>query len=147
LNEQWIRRYFKIEQKDLANFDDPRHKIIDRGGEIFMAILDGEVVGCVALLKSRDEDCSFELAKMAVDERYQRRGIGRAVMNAAIEWARRKRARRIWLETNHTLTPALTLYAACGFRPIPLERVKPSPYIRADVFLELWLEPEWVKYI
>jgi GNAT superfamily N-acetyltransferase len=145
LNEEWIRRYFEIEDKDRASFDDPQHKIIDRGGEIFMAILDGETVGCVALLKSGD--CSYELAKMAVDERFQRRGIGRAVIRAAIEWARNRRARRIWLETNHALTPAIALYSVCGFTPIPPERVKPSAYKRADVFLELWLEPEWVRYL
>ena len=147
LNEEWIRRYFKLEPKDMVNFEDPQHKIIDKGGEIFMALLDGQAVGCVAMLKSHEDIRSYELAKMAVDSRFHRRGIGRAVMNAAIDWARKKRAKRVWLETNHTLTPALTLYSACGFKPIPPERVKPSPYERADVFMELWLEPEWVKYI
>lgn len=145
LNEEWIRRDFKIEEKDLASFDDPQHKIIDGGGQIFMAMLDGVAVGCVALLKM--DGRTYELAKMATDECFRRRGIGRALMNAAIAWARQQKARRLYLETNHVLTPAMKLYESCGFRYIPKERQKPSPYVRSDVQMEMCLEPEWVQYI
>jgi GNAT superfamily N-acetyltransferase len=76
---------------------------------------------------------------MAVDERYQGRGIGRSVMNAAIEWARRKGVRRLWLETNHALTPAIRLYESCGFRHIAAAQRISSEYERSDVQMELWL--------
>ena len=78
-----------------------------------------------------------ELVKMATDECYQRRGIGRALMQAAIEWARQHRVRRLYLETNHTLTPAIRLYEASGFKHMPPQL---TPYRRADVFMEMWLE-------
>ena len=47
----------------------------------------------------------------------------------------------LYLETNHVLTPAIHLYEAVGFRNLPQERVTPSPYARADVFMEMVLEP------
>src|SRR4051794_14289891 len=144
LNEAWIGKYFGLEPKDLATFDDPRRKIIDKGGQIFMAFCGDIAVGCVALLKMSGKVRSYELAKMATDENYQRRGIGRALIHAAITWARQQGARCLYLETNHTLTPALKLYESSGFKYMPPQ---PTPYQRADVFMELWLEPEWVKYI
>jgi ribosomal protein S18 acetylase RimI-like enzyme len=73
---------------------------------------------------------------MATDERHQRRGIGRALMDAAIQWARAHRARRLYLETNHTLDAAQRLYVSVGFQRIPPQ---PTPYKRADVFMELLL--------
>ena len=108
-----------------------------------MAFVDGEPVGCCALLKM--SDTTMEVAKMAVDESYQGQGIGRAVLAAVIDYARQKKLHRLYLETNHTLTPALKLYESMGFHPVPEERVMKSPYRRADVFLELWLEPKWLQ--
>ena len=64
LNREWIETYFKIEASDIETFshvDD----IIEQGGQIFIALHDGEVVGCCAL-KYHDEKQSYELAKMAV---------------------------------------------------------------------------------
>lgn len=145
LNERWIAKYFRLEEKDSITLSDPQTHILDEGGQVFMAILDGVAVGCVALAKM--DEHSYELIKMAVDESYQRRGIGRAVMNAAIEWARKQGARRLWLETNHALAPALKLYETSGFKYIPKEKHEPSPYQRSDVQMEMWLEPEWAKYL
>jgi GNAT superfamily N-acetyltransferase len=134
LNLAWIEKYFGAEAKDLQAFEDPQSKIVAQGGEIFIATIDEIAVGCVALLKLSDGE--YEVAKMATDERHQRRGIGRALMDAAIQWARAHRARRLYLETNHTLDAAQRLYASVGFQRIPPQ---PTPYKRADVFMELLL--------
>ena len=144
LNEAWIAKYFGIEAKDQETFADPQHKIIQPGGQIFFAILDGVAVGTVGLLRMPGEVSSYELIKMATDENHQRRGIARAVVNAAIRWARQRKACRLYLETNSSLTPAITLYESVGFKHIPPQA---TPYKRADVFMEMWLEPEWAKYI
>lgn len=143
LNEAWISKYFRLEEKDRVVLGNPETYILAKGGQIFMALLDGETVGCCALLKM--SDTTMEVAKMAVDERYQGQGIGRAVLAAVIDYARKNKLSRLYLETNHTLTPALKLYESMGFRPVPEDRVMKSPYRRADVYLELWLEPKWVE--
>jgi putative acetyltransferase len=85
---------------------------------------------------SQDE---FEVAKMAVTTGYQGRGIGRRLLQAAIEEAQRMRARRLYLETNHILEPAIRLYESLGFRRLQPAQVTPSPYDRADVYMELML--------
>lgn len=144
LNEAWIAKYFGIEAKDRETFADPQHKIIEPGGQIFLAFLDGVAVGTVGLLRMPGKVHSYELIKMATDKNYQRRGIARAVIQAAIEWARQQKACRLYLETNSSLIPAIRLYESVGFRHIPPQ---PTPYKRADVFMEMSLEPEWVKYI
>ena len=58
----------------------------------------------------------------------------RAVMERAIAFARERGAKRILLYTNHKLTAALHLYAACGFREIPLGENK---YLESDRKMEL----------
>lgn len=137
LNEEWITRYFRMEPKDQETLADPHSKILEPGGRIFLAILDGRAVGCCALLRTAEGE--FEVAKMAVTPACQGAGVGRKLLRAVIEAARSSGARRLFLETNHQLAPAIQLYRSCGFQPIPEDRIEPSPYARADVFLELFL--------
>jgi putative acetyltransferase len=137
LNEEWIVRYFQMEAKDHQVLGDPETYILHPGGAILMAIVDGTAAGCCAL-QVLDEQ-SYEVSKMAVSPAYQGRGIGRHLLLATIEEGRLLGARRLYIETNDKLTPAITLYGACGFRPVPGDRLKPSPYARANVHLELWL--------
>ncbi|MGZ4788221.1 MAG: GNAT family N-acetyltransferase [Terriglobales bacterium] len=143
LNEAWISKYFRLEEKDRETLGNPQKYILGPGGEIFIALVDGEIVGCVAMVKM--SDTTMELAKMAVDEAYRGQGIGRSLIAAAVDWARGRGLHRLYLETNHTLTPAITLYRSMGFRDVPEDRVMKSPYKRADVFMELWLAPRWVE--
>jgi putative acetyltransferase len=137
LNEEWITRYFRLEAKDEEALADPQSSILASGGRILFATIDGESVGCCALVRcSADE---FEVAKMAVTSACQGSGIGRKLLHATIEAARSAGARRLYLETNHTLTPAIRLYESLGFRHVPPERIVPSPYARADVYMEMIL--------
>jgi putative acetyltransferase len=136
LNEEWIERYFRLEEKDRETLNNPR-KILDAGGQIVMALLGEERVGCCALIRMGAAE--YEIAKMTVTDRYRGRGFGRAVLAGTIEEARRMGARLLYLETNSSLTPAITLYESLGFRHVPAERVVPSPYARADVFMEMSL--------
>ncbi len=137
LNEEWITRYFALEPKDRECFADPQKSILDRGGRIFFALRNGEVVGCCALLSMSGNE--FEVAKMAVTASSQRAGIGRSLLVQVIAEARASGARRLYLETNQKLAPAIQLYQSLGFRHLPPEQIIPSPYARADVYMELYL--------
>ncbi len=134
LNEQWIAKYFVIEEKDREVLGDPVRQILAPGGQIFMAIKDGRPIGCCALLAMPAG--VFEVAKMAVAEKERRHGVGRKLLEFAIEYAKRHSAQKLYIETNHTLPNAIRLYESCGFVHIPPERVHASPYARANVFLE-----------
>jgi GNAT superfamily N-acetyltransferase len=136
INLEWIARYFVVEAKDRQVLDSPRKYILDPGGAIFLA-MDGEKpVGAVALIVM-DEGC-VELAKMGVRPEAQGRGAGRRLVAAAIEKARAMGMKRVYIETNSKLGTALKLYHDAGFRP--LAEAIPSPYARADVQLELFLD-------
>jgi putative acetyltransferase len=134
LNEEWITRFFALEEKDLAMLGDPETNILARGGRIFFAICDGIAAGCVALQPMGDGE--FEIGKMAVTPASQGLGLGRKLMLRAIEAARESGATRLYLETNHVLTPAIALYESVGFTHLP---AGDSPYVRADVRMEMVL--------
>lgn len=137
LNEEWIAHYFRIEGKEAVILADPKGTILAGGGKIFFAIAQGRCVGCCALRRMTNDE--FEVAKMAVTPAFQGSGIGRKLLNAVIEAGRALGARRLYLETNHTLTHAIRLYESVGFRHLAPEEVTPSPYERADVFMEMLL--------
>ena len=131
LNIAWIAKHFAVEPKDLEVLEDPEGKILAKGGRIFLALHEGEPVGCVAMI--RMSDGGFEVAKMTVAEDLRGSGLGKRLMQACIDEGVRLGAPRLYLETNSSLAPALGLYRAMGFKDLaPV----PSPYVRADVFME-----------
>ena len=133
LNLDWIARLFKVEASDLEVLGDPQTAIIDKGGQIFFALENERPVGTVAVM--RVSDGRYELAKMAVSPSHQGRGIGELLGRAAVEWARQAGARSLFLETNSSLANAIRLYERLGFIRTPFP--SPSPYARADVYMEL----------
>lgn len=71
LNEEWIKTFFTMEAGDYKLLDNPQKYIIDKGGYIIVALLNGEAVGTCALVKISDEPLRFELSKMAVSPKAQ----------------------------------------------------------------------------
>ena len=113
LNLQWIEEFFVIEEEDLKILSNPKSYVIDKGGEIFFALYEGNVIGTSAVVAT--EPGIFELAKMSVEIFFQGKGVGRILINASIEFARSKGASEIFLITNNKLIPALNLYKSSGF--------------------------------
>jgi len=134
LNEEWITRFFVLEPADRKVLDAPEANIIAVGGHILIALLGADVVGTCALLKVDTE--SYELAKMAVAPRAQGKGIGRQLGEAAISLARAQGARRLYLESNTKLEPAIALYRGLGFTERP---ARGSSYTRCNLHMELAL--------
>ena len=77
----------------------------------------GEVAGTFALLKV--SDTVFELSKMAVDEKFQGKNIGNAMMAFCLEEAKRMHLEKVTLHSNTILGPALHLYKKYGFIEVP----------------------------
>jgi ribosomal protein S18 acetylase RimI-like enzyme len=135
INLEWIERFFIVEQKDRDVLGNPRKYILDPGGAIFMALDGDQAVGAVALMVMGEG--SVELAKMGVRPAAQGRGAGRMLVAAVVDHARAMGMRRVYIETNSVLGPALKLYRDAGF--VPLKERIATPYQRADVQLELIL--------
>jgi DNA-binding MarR family transcriptional regulator len=138
LNAEWLRKYFYIEQIDHEVLSNPEVRIIEPGGEILFALLGDEVVGTCALLQ--EAPGVFELTKMAVTERVQGIGIGRALLAQAIAAFRKRKGRELFLESNSRLPNAIRLYADMGFEQQPGKRPD-SHYSRSDVYM-IWRDPE-----
>lgn len=137
LNEQWITRLFALEPADREVLGDPQGRIIATGGQVLLARLDGAAAGCVAVV-----NCGggiFELSKMAVSPEHRRRGLGRMLVQAAVDHARAAGASTLFLGSNRKLSDAVHLYESAGFRHVTPEEIGHMPYDRADVFMALQL--------
>jgi mannose-6-phosphate isomerase-like protein (cupin superfamily)/predicted GNAT family N-acyltransferase len=128
LNLEWLERYFRVEEGDIVSLNDPLHEIIGKGGAVFYARYNGEIVGTASLMRLDDEVC--ELGKMAVTDRAQGRGIGAALLRHALAVARRRAFRTIVLYSHTGLAPAIHLYRKHGFTEVDLE---PGHYARANI--------------
>ena len=135
LNTAWLEKYFVIEPIDKEMLGRPKQYFIDKGGHIFFAKINEDIVGTFALLK--DSDSVYELSKMAVDENYQGQKIGNKLMEFCIGKARNLKADKLILYSNTRLEPAIHLYKKFGFIEVPITH---SGYIRSNIKMELELK-------
>jgi len=80
---------------------------------IFLAYVDGECAGQIRLRRNWNQYAYVE--DIVVDVHFRRRGVGRALMERAIEWAKAKHLAGIMLETQNNNVAACRLYERCGF--------------------------------
>lgn len=138
LNVEWLQRWFVVEPFDHEVLNDPERYILAEGGHVLFAVDDsGHALGTVAL--RHDGGGVYELTKMAVAPAARGQGIGRALMDAALDLYRRLAGRELFLESSSKLGPALVLYESVGFRHHPAPRAG-SHYARADVHM-IWEPP------
>jgi len=135
LNISWIRELHRVEPSDQHMYDHPE-SYAQSENSIFAALEDGNVVGVCAL--KQDEDGEFELTKMAVDSRFQGRGIGKKLIDAVEDFARNELGvDRIYLISNTINAAAIRLYERCGWTTT-FEGSHPR-YQRANVGMEKYL--------
>lgn len=134
LNLEWLQKYFKVEPKDELILNNPVTEIINKGGLIFYAKFNDEIIGTVSLIKI--DETTFELSKMAITATAQGLGIGRKLIAFCIEEAQENKIQKLILYSNRKLKPALHLYESFGFKEIPVES---GVYERADIKMELLL--------
>ncbi|MHC4700628.1 MAG: bifunctional helix-turn-helix transcriptional regulator/GNAT family N-acetyltransferase [Planctomycetota bacterium] len=134
LNLAWIERHFVVEASDRRVLSNPRQEIIDKGGFVYFAKVGRSVVGTYAMI--RVDARTYEMAKMAVSEPFQKQGIGTRLLDHAIERAKALKLRRLVIYSNTRLAGAINLYFKKGFRVIPLEDYHNE---RANIKMELIL--------
>ncbi|RZJ52734.1 MAG: GNAT family N-acetyltransferase [Flavobacterium sp.] len=131
LNKAWLQKYFRVEEKDELVLSDPQKYIIDKGGMIFYARYNNEIIGTYSLIKI-DND-TFELGKMAVSDKAQGLGIGNKMLVHCLAVAEENNIKKLFLYSNRMLLPAIHLYEKFGFVEVPLED---GIYERADIKME-----------
>ena len=98
----WLLEYDLLEPVDLEMLAEP-HRFLSGGGRVLLARW-GEGKG------------QCELLKFGVKEAYRGRGIGTALMEAALQAARDAGQKKAVLTSNHQLREALRLYERFGFK-------------------------------
>lgn len=135
LNKAWLEEYFSVEPIDEWVLGNPEEAIIKPGGKILFAVLEGKIIGTVALKKIEGEQ-SYELTKMAVDKKFQGLGAGKILCQAAIAAAKALQGQKLVLYSTTSLANAIHIYKTLGFTEVDLEKGK---YNRANIKLEMAL--------
>lgn len=108
---------------ELLLLADPSPKLVEdyvARGQCFIAEKEEQVVGVYVLLPTRPE--TAELVNIAVDEAYQGQGIGKQLVNHAIQEAKRHGYKTLEIGTGNSSIDQLALYQKCGFRITGIDR-------------------------
>ena len=82
----------------------------------FVAVADGQDVGMVRGGEDRDEPTSAWLISMWVAPTHRGMGVGGALIDSVVEWARAEGYARMKLDVGDANEAAIRLYAKKGFR-------------------------------
>lgn len=104
------------------------------GGELWKAEVSGETAGSIAITKASDN--SAQLRWFALEERYQGVGIGKQLMDTAMEFSCTQQYQHVFLWTVNRLGAARVLYERYGFT---LTEEKPNhEWADGEVVEERW---------
>jgi DNA-binding MarR family transcriptional regulator/GNAT superfamily N-acetyltransferase len=93
------------------------HEVRPPAGEFFVAYLHGEPIGCGAV--KHHPDAPAEIKRMWIASRARGLGLGRRLLETLEACAKAHGARIGHIETNATLTEALSLYRSTGWVEVP----------------------------
>lgn len=105
-----VKPYEKIllvDPEDYTTFVDNPQKVI------FFADMDGQPVGQIKMVPWWNKFTYVE--ELTVDTPFRGKGVGRALLTRAIEWAKTQSFPGVTLETQTNNVPACMLYEKCGF--------------------------------
>jgi ribosomal protein S18 acetylase RimI-like enzyme len=90
-------------------------RALERADVFVVAEVDGEPVGLLMIVVPKWTDAA-EITDLAVDIAFRRMGTGRALVDAAADWAREKKYRALWVEPRADNHAAISFYLSLGFR-------------------------------
>lgn len=104
-----------------------RERLQLAGAATFLAVVDGRDVGLVVGAPYAGTPPAAGLFAMWVAPQARRRGVGAALVEAHLAWARAQGATRVLLDVADANAPAIGLYDALGFRPTGVTGTLPPP--------------------
>jgi len=102
-----------LEEAAARNTESWRSQVLEL--PTFVAVSDGQDVGMVRYAQDGTVAGTGWLISMWVAPHVRRQGVGGALVDAVIEWARSRGATRLLLDVADTNAPAVALYARKGF--------------------------------
>lgn len=110
----------QVEAEDRAIIRDPAAYYRSTGGEAFLAILDGQTVGAVAVKGLGPS--GFEFCKLVVTDAARGHGTERALVENCLDYSSAQGGPALYLQSFNARDVALGLYERMGF-----EHVTPPP--------------------
>jgi ribosomal protein S18 acetylase RimI-like enzyme len=107
---------------DLLLLSDPSEEVINEYIHLstrFIAKIDDKIVGALLLLKTRPR--TMEIMNVSVYDEYQNKGIGKKLINAAINYSKESKTETLEIGTGNPGVIQMMLYQKCGFRIIGVE--------------------------
>lgn len=120
-----IRKLTEAERApmDLLLLADPSKSIVEeylQRGDCYVAEVEEELVGVFVLLPTRPK--TVELVNIAVKETVQGKGVGKQLIQYAIDEALRSGYETIEIGTGNSSIGQLALYQKCGFRIVGVDQ-------------------------
>lgn len=132
-NTDWITDNFGyLEEEDQKLFQHIE-KSLEDGAMIYFAVDERENVLAACMARPLEKDGVWELCKLCSNKRLPHKGAGSAVFEAAMRWAIRHGAKKLFIQSNRKLKTALHIYEKYGFHEIQMESYE---YARGDIAFE-----------
>lgn len=93
--------------------EDTNYGFSETGPTVFFAEVNGKIAGRIKMLEWWNRFAYVD--DIAVNPEYRGAGIGRALLERGIQWARENNFPGVMLETQDDNVPACMLYRSCGF--------------------------------
>ena len=111
---------------------------VQPAGRLLLAMQDGQPAGCVCL-KGLDSGTA-EIKRLYVSPAFRGQEIGRQLVEALLDEARKSGYKRLVLDTHASMKKAQDLYKAFGFRVVKPPEDIPDTLKPFIIFMELDLE-------
>jgi len=111
------RRYIATDKVTVEQKNRWVKSIHDRGVLWVLAEIEGELAGSLSLARHRDSEKTKHVRGLAtgVAREYRGMGVGSALMDYAVRWARKRKVKKIVLSVFSTNRKAIALYKKFGF--------------------------------
>jgi len=110
----------------LTNYEQELERLPQGYAVILLALVDDQAAGCVALRRLEWHPPACEMKRLWVGDGFRGLGLGRRLIEEAIDWAASHGFASMYLDTVPAAMPdAVRLYTALGFAPV--ERYNANP--------------------
>lgn len=108
---------------DLLLLADPSRPLVEEyltNSLVLGFMAEGQVRGVVVLAPL--SEASWEIKNIAVSPNHQGRGLGKALLRAALDLCKDRSAQEVWIGTGNSSLSQLALYQKMGFRMVEIVR-------------------------